>query len=65
MKISYYNTLLFEICARELLERNSRICKKLTHFIRNLLISRINNMRILRIKNAKNYRYNICMNTSM
>ena len=33
--------------------QNNRICEKLANFLRNLQTSRINNSRILRIKNAK------------
>ena len=42
---------MWNVCLQTL--RNNRICKKLICFLRNLQTSRINNSRILKIRNAK------------
>ena len=54
---------MWKICLQTF--RNNGICYKLAYFLRNLQTSRVNNSRILRIKNAKFWGYYFYMNTNI
>ena len=45
--------------------RNNRICLKLAYFLRNLQITRANELRFLGNKKAKLLGYRFCMNTNI
>ena len=58
-KISHYNITYFvryphpkNVKCIEKTYRNNRICSKITHFLRKMLTSRMNNLRTLKIKTA-------------
>ena len=54
---------MWKVCLRAL--RNNSICQKLAYFLRNFKTSRVNNSRILRIKNAKFSGYYFYMNANI
>ena len=64
--------LLSEICARDMCEKfvykhseTKKYVKKLAYFLRNSQTSQVNNLRILRIKNAIFSGYCFYMNTNI
>ena len=54
---------MWKVCLGTL--RNNSICQKLAYFLRNFKTSRVNNSRILRIKNAKFSGYCFYMNANI
>ena len=54
---------MWKVCLQTL--RNNRICWKLAYFLRNLRTLRINNSKILRVKNAKFSGYCFYINTNI
>ena len=54
---------MWKVCLQTF--RINRICQKLIYFLRNLKTSRVNNSRVLRIKNAKFSGYCFYMNTNI
>ena len=54
---------MWKVCLQTF--RNNRICKKLAYFLRKLQVSRANDSRILRIKNAKFSGYCLYMDTNI